>query len=227
MSKVAVITGAGSGVGHAVARLLADAGWKLALVGRRREKLDESLGKAFPCDVAVETQVAAMARAVKSELGSPSVLVNSAGTNIPQRSLKELSTDSFRKLIDVNLNGAFYCIHQFLPMMRAGGGGTIVNVISDAGILANAKAGGGYAASKFGLRGLTQAINAEERANGIRACSLCPGDINTPILDLRPAPPPPEARATMLQPEDVARCVMLVIDLPDRAVIEELILRPR
>jgi NAD(P)-dependent dehydrogenase (short-subunit alcohol dehydrogenase family) len=168
-----------------------------------------------------------MAQAVKSQLGSPSVLVNSAGTNIPRRSLAELSTPDFEKLIDVNLNGAYYCIHEFLPMMRAAGGGTIVNIISDAGIQANAKAGGAYAASKFGLRGLTQAINAEERGNGIRACSLCPGDIDTPILDKRPNPPTAEARKKMLQSEDIARCVMLVIDLPDRAVIEEILIRPR
>ncbi|HEY7090143.1 MAG TPA: SDR family NAD(P)-dependent oxidoreductase [Tepidisphaeraceae bacterium] len=227
MHQVAVVTGAGSGVGRAIAVSLNNAGWKVALVGRRKETLDSSLGTVFPCDVADEKQVAAMAQAVKSQLGSPSVLVNSAGTNIPRRSLAELSTPDFEKLIDVNLNGAYYCIHEFLPMMRAAGGGTIVNIISDAGIQANAKAGGAYAASKFGLRGLTQAINAEERGNGIRACSLCPGDIDTPILDKRPNPPTAEARKKMLQSEDIARCVMLVIDLPDRAVIEEILIRPR
>ena len=72
----------------------------------------------------------------------------------------------------------------------------------------------------------TQAINAEERPNGIRACSILPGDIDTPLLDKRPAPPSAEARAKMMQPEDIAECVMLAVNLPARAVIEELLIRP-
>jgi NADP-dependent 3-hydroxy acid dehydrogenase YdfG len=111
--------------------------------------------------------------------------------------------------------------------MRKHGGGTIVNIVSDAGLLANAKAGAAYVAGKFGVAGLTQSINAEERGNGIRACAIFPGDINTPLLDKRPVPPPAEAREKMLQPEDVAECVMLAINLPSRAVVEQLLVRPR
>jgi NAD(P)-dependent dehydrogenase (short-subunit alcohol dehydrogenase family) len=227
MSKVAVVTGAGSGVGYAVAAVLKQNGWNVALVGRRRGTLDPGLGSIFECDVADEPQVAAMAQAVQQQLGTPAVLVNSAGVNVPKRSLAELSIADFNRMIDVNLNGAFYCIHHILPMMRAAGTGTIVNISSDSGLQANPKAGGGYAASKFALRGLTQSINAEERVNGIRACALFPGDIDTPMLNLRPVPPTPEARQKMLQPDDIARCVMLVIDLPARAVIEEILIRPR
>jgi NADP-dependent 3-hydroxy acid dehydrogenase YdfG len=227
MSKVAVVTGAGSGVGRAIAVMLKEKGWKIALVGRRKSTLDPALGTPFECDVSDEKQVAAMAQAVQKQLGVPSVLVNSAGINIPRRSLAELSIVDFKRMIDVNLNGTFYCIYQFLPMMRAAGSGTIINISSDAGIQANAKAGGGYAASKFALRGLTQSLNAEERVNGIRACALFPGDIDTPILNNRPTPPTPEARKKMLQPDDVARCVMLAIELPERAVIEEILIRPR
>ena len=92
---------------------------------------------------------------------------------------------------------------------------------------ASALSGVGYVVSKFGQGGLTQAINVEERANGIRACAICPGDINTPILDLRPNPPSADARMNILQPEDVARCVLLAIELPPRAVIEELTILPQ
>jgi NADP-dependent 3-hydroxy acid dehydrogenase YdfG len=119
------------------------------------------------------------------------------------------------------------CVQAFLPVMRARKSGTIVNIISDAGIRASGKAGVAYVASKFGLSGLNQSINAEERANGIRACAIYPGEINTPILDLRPNPPSPEARQIMLQAEDLAECVMLAINLPSRAIIEELVIRPR
>jgi NADP-dependent 3-hydroxy acid dehydrogenase YdfG len=80
--------------------------------------------------------------------------------------------------------------------------------------------------SKFGLAGLSQSINAEERQRGIRACSIFPGDVNTPLMDARPQPPSPEARARMLQPEDIAECVWLAISLPSRVIIEELVIRP-
>jgi NADP-dependent 3-hydroxy acid dehydrogenase YdfG len=215
---------------------LAERGWHVALVGRREEPLIETIKQsharpakliAIPTDVGDEKSVIAMAQRVRSELGLVNVLVNAAGTNIPRRALGELATDDFKHLIDVNLNGAYYCVNQFLPMMRENGGGTIVNVISDAALSASPKAGPAYVASKFGLRGLNQSINAEQRGNGIRACAILPGDINTPLLDKRPSPPPAEARAKMLQPEDIARCVLLAIDLPDRAVIEELLIRPR
>jgi NADP-dependent 3-hydroxy acid dehydrogenase YdfG len=129
-------------------------------------------------------------------------------------------------MIDTNLNGAYYVTQAFLPAMRAQKSGTIVHIVSDAGKQASPKAGPAYVMSKFGLAGLTQSINAEERGNGIRACAIFPGDIDTPLLDRRPSPPPAEARAKMMRAEDIAECVMLAINLPSRAVVEELIIRP-
>jgi len=114
-----------------------------------------------------------------------------------------------------------------LPAMRKAKNGTIVAIVSDAALTAMPKAGAAYTASKFGQRGLVQSINAEERQNGVRATAILPGDINTPILDKRPVPPPPEARVNMLQADDVAACVMLAVNLPGRAIVEELLLRPR
>ena len=103
---------------------------------------------------------------------------------------------------------------------------TSTNIVSDSAKQANVKAGAGYVASKFGLAGLTQSLNCEERVNGIRACAIFPGDIDTPLLDRRPVPPTLEARQKMLQSEDVAACVLLVINLPPRAVVEEILIRP-
>jgi NAD(P)-dependent dehydrogenase (short-subunit alcohol dehydrogenase family) len=236
MPHIAVVTGAGSGVGRSVVEMLATRGWNIALIGRRQDALDETISvvgktsaKLLPiaCDVGDPSSVHTMAARVRETLGAPDVLVNSAGTNIPKRSLADLSIEDYNTLIGANLNGTFYCVHEFLPMMRSARRGVIVNIVSDAGLQANGKAGVAYIASKFGQRGLTQSINLEERANGIRACAIFPGEINTPILDKRPNPPPAEARVKMLQPEDVAKCVMLAIELPDRAVIEELLIRPR
>ena len=232
MEKTAVITGAGSGVGAATARALAKQGWRVALIGRRREALitvaSEMLGALIvPCDIGDPRAVEAMGLQVLGEFGSVEVLVNAAGTNVPSRSLKVLTHEDYHAMMNANLNGAYYCTQAFLPEMRARGSGTIVNIVSEAGKAASPKAGPGYVISKFGMAGLTSAINAEERGNGIRACSIFPGDIDTPILAKRPVPPDAEARAKMMQPEDIAECVLLAINLPARAVIEELLIRPR
>jgi NAD(P)-dependent dehydrogenase (short-subunit alcohol dehydrogenase family) len=233
--KTAVITGAGSGVGQAVAVKLANEGWNVAIIGRREEALNETLAKAggdphrvlvCPGDVGKLESVQRVAREVHDRFGSVQALVNSAGTNIPKRKLDVLSTEDYHNVIAANLNGSFYTVHAFLPAMRAQKEGTIVNIVSDAGKQANPKAGTAYICSKFGQNGLTQAINLEEWENGIRACSIFPGDINTPLLNRRPVPPSAEARQRMLQPEDLAECVWLVINLSKFAVIEEILVRP-
>jgi len=235
--RTAVVTGAGSGVGRATAVRLAREGWRVALLGRRLETLEETARRAaaqpgaaapvpFACDLASESAVAAAGAAVLAAFGQVDVLVQAAGTNTPRRSLEVLAPSEYRRLIDTNLNGAYWVLQAFLPGMRTRGRGTIIHVVSDAARQASPKAGPAYSASKFGLLGLTQAVNAEERAHGIRACALLPGDIDTPLLDQRPVPPTAEARARMLQADDVAACALFVINLPPRAVVEEILVRP-
>ncbi len=236
MNKTAVVTGAGSGVGQATAIALAELNWRVALIGRRVDSLKETVARVrkpsanvlvCPCDIGNAAAVRNVSREVLEKFGSVEVLVNAAGTNAPRRSLELLSVKDYHRMIDTNLNGAYYCLQAFLPGMRQRKSGTIVNIVSDAGKMANPKAGPAYVMSKFGLAGLTQSINLEERGNGIRACAIFPGDIDTPLLDKRPQPPSAEARKKMLQPEDVAACVLLAIRLPDRALIEEILIRPR
>jgi NAD(P)-dependent dehydrogenase (short-subunit alcohol dehydrogenase family) len=234
--KTAVVTGGGSGVGRAVAMLLAREGWLVAIVGRRQSALQETvvmagnLGSsllACPADIASPEQVEHMARRVLALFEKVDVLVNAAGTNTPKRSLAELSYGNYQHIVETNLTGAYLCVQAFLPGMRQARSGAIINIVSDAGKQASPKAGPAYVVSKFGMAGLTQSINAEERGNGIRATSIFPGDIDTPILELRPSPPTPEARKLMLQPEDVAECAWLAIRLPPRAILEEMLVRPR
>lgn len=234
MSKNAVVTGGGSGVGRAVAIQLAEEGWEVAVLGRRQGAIDETAKRAanghvfaIRCDISREDDVRAMVERVHGELGEVIVLVNSAGVNVPKRALVDLSVEDYRQVIDVNVTGAFLCVQAFLPEMRKAGKGTIVNVISDAGLTANRISGAAYIVSKFGLTGLSHTINVEERRNGIRACAIFPGEIDTPLLEKRPVVPDAEARKKMLQAEDVAACVMLAINLPDRAVVEQLVVRPR
>lgn len=235
-AKVAIVTGAGSGVGRAVALRLVTAGWNVGLVGRRPEALNETIkaagsrsNKLYPCagDVADPGSAAPIVAELVSRFGGVHALINSAGTNLPRRGLDVLSVEDFHALVDVNLHGTFHFVHAVLPVMRRQREGTIINVVSDAGLVANAKAGAAYVASKFGVTGLTQSINAEERQNGIRATAVFPGDIDTPLLEKRPQPPTADARAKMLQPDDVAECVMVAINLPQRAIVEQLLVRPR
>ena len=235
--STAVVTGAGSGVGRAVALKFAAAGWTVALVGRRQAPLDDTAALADPaarpriaamvCDVSVASDVEAMAGAVLQRFGEVDVLVNAAGINVPQRSFATLSLEDWHAVLATNLHGAYYCVRAFLPGMRHRRTGTIVNINSDVGKIARDLAGPAYVSSKFGLSGLTQQINAEERRNGVRACSICPRDINTPLLDKRPQPPSAETRARMLQPDDIADCAWLAATLPPRAIIEEISLSSR
>jgi NAD(P)-dependent dehydrogenase (short-subunit alcohol dehydrogenase family) len=215
---------------------LAKQGWRVAVVGRRKEALEETARLAgsdaqqfllCPCDIGDSSAVASMARRVLESFKDVEVLVNAAGTNAPRRALEVLSLEDYHAMINANLNGAYYCVQAFLPQMRARRSGTIINIVSDAGKQASPKAGPAYVMSKFGLAGLTQSINAEERANGVRACAIFPGDIDTPLLDKRPAPPPLDARKNMLRSEDVAECALLAINLPARALVEEIVIRPR
>jgi len=233
----AVVTGAGSGVGRAIALRFAAEGWSVALVSRRAETLSATIALAHPgsrdrlasfaCDVSDPDAVAAMGEAVLARFSAIDVLVNAAGINVPQRSFEVVSLDDWHAVLGTNLHGAYYCVRAFLPGMRTRRTGTIVNINSDVGKIARDLAGPAYVSSKFGLSGLTQQINAEERRNGVRACSICPRDINTPLLDKRPQPPSAEARAAMIQPEDMAALVWLVTALPSRAIVEEISLSSR
>src|SRR6266480_2232790 len=230
--KNAVVTGASSGVGQAIAIKLAQHGWNVAAVARRADALEETIALSkpaesrltpFQCDVTDADAVEKMAAAVLGKFGTLHALVNCAGINTPDRSLANLSLKTFRQVMETNTTGTYLCVQAFLPTMRKQQSGTIVNLASDSAIQPSMKAGAAYVMSKFAVRGLTLSINAEERVNGIRACAIYPGDIDTPLLERRPTPPTAEARKRMLAPDDVAECALLAISLPDRAVIEELL----
>lgn len=234
--RAAVITGGGSGVGRAVALRLADEGWSLALVGRTLARLEETAGlcgrtratvRCYTCDVGDATSVAGAASAIRTDFKRIEAIINAAGENIPDRALDVLSAADFERVIRTNLTGSFLLTREILPRMREQKSGTVIHIVSDVGLAANPKAGTAYVASKFGQGAMIQSINQEEQVNGIRACGIFPGDINTPLLDKRPAPPPAEARLEMLQPEDLAECVAMVLNLPPRAVVEQILMRPR
>ena len=233
--QVAIVTGGGSGIGEATAIALARAGVRVAVVGRRQQPLEEVVsavasagGTAFaaPADVADPEAVAAVAQAVVERWGRVDLLVNNAGTNVPRRDMAGMSVSDWNAVVQVNLTGTFLMTQAVLPVMRRLQAGTVVNVSSIAGWRPSALSGPAYSAAKAGVNALTESVNLAERRHGIRACAICPGEVATPILDSRPQPPSPEARATMLQPEDVAAAILFVAALPQRATVELLTIQP-
>jgi NAD(P)-dependent dehydrogenase (short-subunit alcohol dehydrogenase family) len=183
--------------------------------------------RAEQCDITDADAVARVRDRLRDDWKAIDAVVNAAGVNIPRRSWSDVSTEDFRNVVATNLFGSFLVTRAFLPLLRGQAGATVVNIVSDAGLLGSAKAGVPYVAAKFGQTGLVESLNAELRDCGVRACGIFPGDINTAMLDDRAVPPTREQRAGMLQPEDVAECVMLAITLPPRAIVEKLVVRPR
>ncbi len=232
-SLTAVVTGAGSGIGRATAVALAGIGVRVAIVGRDAEKLqgtsrlvgrDDTLIE--PCDVADRAGVQALAGRVLAAFGKVDVLVCNAGTNVRERSLPKLDPADWDRMIATNLTGAYNLVHAFLPGMRSQGDGLIIQVCSIAGLRASLLGGVGYSASKFGQAALGIGIGREEGPRGIRSSVIYPGEVNTPILDNRPVPVPQERRDAIIQPEDVASAVAFLVQLPPRANIPELVIKP-
>jgi NADP-dependent 3-hydroxy acid dehydrogenase YdfG len=229
-NKVAWITGGGSGIGLAGAIELQKAGAKVVISGRSETTLKEAMkrvkAEAIALDVGDKAQVARVAAEIHKRHGRIDILVNSAGINLPQRNFRNVSADGWDQIVAINLSGMFYCVHSVLPGMRERKDGLIINVSSWAGRYASTLTGPGYNATKHAVIALTESINLEECANGIRATSILPGEAATPILEKRPVPPTPEVRAKMLQPEDLGRTILFIATRPARACVNEIIVTP-
>ena len=236
-NQIALITGAG-GIGKAIAMGLAEAGARVALVGRNREKLEATkaelgssgeLAVIAPCDITDRTQVQAMVQMVLTTLGSIDILVCSAGINVPKRSLRSLDPSDWDRLIATNLTGAFNVVHFVLPSMRDRGNGLVIQIASVSGMRANVLSGAAYSASKFGQAALGICIGREERGRGIRSTVIYPGEVNTPFLDARAGRPggvDAGRRESILQPSDIAAAVRFLAELPPRAHVPELVIKP-
>jgi NAD(P)-dependent dehydrogenase (short-subunit alcohol dehydrogenase family) len=224
--KVAWITGGGSGIGLAGGIELARAGARVVISGRSEATLKKAGFEAIPCDVGDKRQVAAAAAEIHKRHGRVDILVNSAGINLPQRNFHNVTNEGWDQIVAVNLSGMFYCVQAVLPGMRSRKDGLIINVSSWAGRYASTLTGPGYNATKHAVIALTESINLEECAHGIRATSILPGEAATPILEKRPVPPPADVRARMLQPEDLGRTILFIASLPARACVNEIIVTP-
>lgn len=227
-----VIVGAGSGMGRATAQAAAAAGANVVLVARSDAALDDVVraitgaggsAVAIPADV-TDHAVAVMERALAT-LGRIDALVNTVGTNIKNRALSDLTPESWREMLAVNLTTAFNLTHAVVPIMRRQNDGLIVHVSSSAAKKPD-PSGIAYQATKAGLVGQAHGTMEEERQHGIRTSVIFPGLTDTPMVLKRPTPTPPDVLARALQPEDVAAAVMFILGLPARAHVPELLLYP-
>ncbi|RJQ83536.1 MAG: SDR family oxidoreductase [Desulfobacteraceae bacterium] len=234
-NKIAWITGAGSGIGLAGAQALAAAGARVVMSGRRANVLSAEADKirkaggtaeAEPLDVGDAAAVERAAQEIARRLGKIDILVNSAGTNSTRRFWRDQTIDGWDQVIRVNLNGTFYCTRAALPIMRSSKQGLVINISSWAGVYTSALVGPAYNSSKHALVSLTETINMEECANGIRACVICPAEVDTPILDRRPMPPPAEERTRMLRPEDLGRAIRWVSEQPPHVCVNQIVISP-
>jgi len=232
--KTAVVTGGGTGIGLAIAEALAGEGARAVLAGRREDKLREAAARSscsqnllcHAVDVSDRESVGRLFAFCREQLGHVDILVNSAGINIPNRSLADMQPADWDRVLAINATGSYNCIHEVLPGMRARGEGLIVNISSVAGVRASSLGGVAYSAAKFAQTALGLAAGLEIGRQGIRVTNVYPGEVNTPILENRPQPVSDEHKARILQPEDVAAAVLMIATLPPRAHVAELLIKP-
>lgn len=227
--QVAVITGAGRGIGAAIAKSLAELGATTALLGRNPEMLEfvadairRNSGRAAPigCDVTSLASVEAAAKEMESTFGRVDILVNNAGIGGFGGPLHQLPPDSWDAILNTNLRGVYYAIRAFAPLMIRARSGHIINISSIAGKNALPN-GAAYAASKWGLNGLSYSVAEELRGYNIRVSVICPGSTNTDL-----SPHAGKDPAKMLQPEDVAHAVAMLVTQSPQSFVSEIILRP-
>jgi len=201
---------------------------------RRADRLRELETEAGNSGFSIRVQAADASKAdemkklvddTQSSVGTIDMLVYAAGTNIPGRALNVLNPETWDMMLDANLNGAYYATYAVLPAMRAAGGGLLLYISSISGLMADAS-GASYQAAKRGLVGLAHAARYEERQNGIRTCVVCPGLVDTELVQRRPVKPTREVLDAALQPEDVAEMILAIASLPPRAVVPEIQILP-
>ncbi len=233
--QVAIVTGASTGMGRAIAVALAREGAAVALVARTKERLEEAAALArqyspeistFIGDVADDNLAKHVVGDVMDRYGHIRILVNNAGTNTFHRNLADASVADWQVVLNTNITGAFLFTRQVLPHMRKAGRGHIINVSSGAGLQPGTSGGVAYCASKHAMHSFNGSINLEERRHGIKASLIVPGETDTPNLDLRPRPPGPEERATMMRPEDIANAVVYVATQPEHVAVEMVVITP-
>ncbi len=229
-----LVVGASSGIGRSIAVQFAREGGRVMASARREGRLKQlqaelnAEGRSMEvhaADAARPADMEELARKTAEAFGAIDVLVYATGTNTPDRALTRLNPEIWNELITVNLNGAYNVTYAVLPGMRARRSGHLIYIASVSGLMADVS-GAAYQASKRGLIGLAHAIRMEEKQNGIRTCAICPGLVDTDLIDRRPVKPSAEVMAKALRPEDVAEMALAVARLPSHVTVPELQIVP-
>ena len=225
----AIVTGAGGGIGAAIAQRLAAMGARTFLCGRRRSALESTAATIIKaggaaeiaeCDVTDLGSVESLAALVDRQAGRADILVNNAGVGSFAGPLHQMPPDSWERVMNTNLRGVYYCMRSFAPMMIRARYGHIINISSLAGKNALPN-GAAYAASKWGLNGLSYSAAEELRSHNIRVSVVCPGSVNTDL-----SPHTGKDPNKMLQPEDVAHVVAMLVTQAPQSFVSEVLLRP-
>ena len=233
--QVALVTGAGTGIGRASAIALAGEGAAVALVGRRQGLLDETAavirdggGRALALSADITDPGAAreVVGRTEAEFGRLDVLVNNAGGGSKSRTVRRIEPDDFEGVQRLNVTAPLVLTQAALPGMLERGSGTVITISSYAAVTSSPMAGVAYGAAKAAVASVMKSINNELRGRGLRACTIFPGEVDTPILERRKLVPDAAARATMMHSEDLAEIVRLCACMPGRTLIEEIYVRP-
>ncbi|MCG3121042.1 MAG: putative oxidoreductase [bacterium] len=231
-NKVALVTGAGRGIGRAIALALAQAGAKLALAARRQNELEAVAQEIramhseviiIPTDMRDESQIHTMIAKTLAHFGALHVLVNNAGLG-HFKTVAEMTTAQWDEMFGVNLRGVFLATREALPHLRQAGESFVINLASLAGKNTFVN-GGGYTATKWGLRAFSQCLMLEERQHGVRVLVVCPGSVDTEFAAGRTGSPHSKKREIVL-PEDVAATIIMSLKMPQRAMVSEIDIRP-
>jgi NAD(P)-dependent dehydrogenase (short-subunit alcohol dehydrogenase family) len=225
--KIALVTGGTRGIGRAIAERLLAEGCRVAICGRNQSTVDRAVAEmdrpgaifGVAADVTQPAQVEHLFAETDRKYGGLDILINNAGEGV-FRKVGDMTVDDWRRNIDLNLNGAFYCAHAALARFQTRGGGFIVNISSLAAI--NAFSGGaGYNASKFGLNGFTEALMLDHRYDDVRVCSVMPGSVATEFGRGGNAD-----SSWKVTPQDVGEVVAMVLRMPARTMVSQVHMRP-
>ena len=228
-THVALVTGAGRGIGAAVSRTLAELGATLVMTGRTRQSLEATAaalapsGSAIdviPCDIQDLRSVEDLASQVEQKHGRLDILVNNSGVGVFGRPLHQLAPGDWDRVLNTNLRGVYHMIRSFAPKMIAARSGHIINISSLAG-KNPVPNGAAYAASKWGLNGLSYSVAEELRGYGIRVSVVCPGSVDTDL-----SPHEGKDKSRMLKPEDVAHIVEMLVTQAPESFVSEVLIRP-
>jgi 3-oxoacyl-[acyl-carrier protein] reductase len=228
--KTAIVTGGTKGIGRGIAEALMRAGVNVVISARKQHELDEAVaalnkvGKSKAvgcvCDVRDHVAVKSLFQQATSALGGVDVLINNAGIG-KFATVAEMPPEDFRAILETNLFGVYYCCHEAIPLMKQRGGGYIINISSLAGANPHPRMAA-YNASKFGLNGFSEALMQEVRHDNIKVSYIMPGSVNTEFGGDTPS----AENSWQLQPADVARVVIDLLEHDERSLPSRVEIRP-